>query len=118
MATFSGILSSVWHGVSLNVDLNSMVTLYIGKLIAFCSRNRRKTLQSNLVSSPLVSSPTSPLAKLSLAMDFPQVLGASFRYLAISPLANISGWTNGGELRRFDWNCFVCGTFHAFVLAP
>jgi hypothetical protein len=45
-------------------------------------------MQSNLVSLPLVSSPTSPLAKRSLGTDFPQVLGASFRYLATSPLAN------------------------------
>jgi hypothetical protein len=42
--------------------------------------------------SNLVSPPTSPLAKLSLGTDFPQVLGASFRYLATSPLANISAF--------------------------
>jgi hypothetical protein len=59
-------------------------------------------IQSNLVNSPLVSSPNSPLAKLSLGGDFHPILGASFRYLVTSPVANISGWTNGGELTRFD----------------
>jgi hypothetical protein len=60
-------------------------------------------VQSNLVSSPLdVSPPTSPFAKLTLGTDFPQVLEASFDYLANWPLAKISGWINGGELTRFD----------------
>jgi hypothetical protein len=66
---------------------------------------RYTVIQSNLVSSPLVSSPTLPLAKLSLGTDFPQFIAASFCYHATLPLANILGWTNGGEQTRFD--CMV-----------
>jgi hypothetical protein len=54
-------------------------------------------LQSNLVGSPLVSSPTSPLAKLTLGTDLPQVLGKS--YLATSPLAKFQAGPTAASYR-------------------
>jgi hypothetical protein len=51
-----------------------------------------------------------------MGTDFPQVLVASFRYLATSPLANISGWSNGGELTRFDCTCQVLAAVSEVML--